>query len=63
MRLKDENIDSLYKNIDRLFRMNPDLKWWAITGYTDFDNFIKLSEYKKRKLYNGGEMCYFYRRK
>ncbi len=62
-RLKDDNIDSLYKHIDKLFRINPELKWWAITSYTDFDNLIKLSEYKKRKLYNGGELCYFYRRK
>jgi len=62
-RLKDDNIDSLYKHIDKLFRINPDLKWWAITSYTDFDNLIKLSEYKKRKLYNWWELCYFYRRK
>lgn len=63
LRLKDDNIDTLYKNIDRLFRVNTELKWWPITGYAEFDNFIKLSDYKKRKLYNGGEMCYFYRRK
>jgi 23S rRNA G2445 N2-methylase RlmL len=63
LRLKDKNIDSLYKNLDKLFRLNPELKGWAITAYTDFDNLIKLSEYKKRKLYNGWELCYFYRRK
>jgi putative N6-adenine-specific DNA methylase len=52
-RLQDENIDSLYKNLDKLFRVNPDLKGGVITGYTDFDKLIKLSDYKKRKLYNG----------
>lgn len=63
LRLKDKNIDSLYKNLDKLFRLNPELKGWAITAYTDFDNLINLSNYKKRKLYNGWELCYFYRRK
>lgn len=63
MRLKDNNISSLYKNLDKLFRINPELSGWAITAYSEFDNLIKLSDYKKRKLYNGGELCYFYRRK
>jgi 23S rRNA G2445 N2-methylase RlmL len=26
LRLKDDNIDTLYKNIDRLFRVNTELK-------------------------------------
>ncbi|MGB2111435.1 MAG: hypothetical protein ACPHY8_06570 [Patescibacteria group bacterium] len=26
MRLKDANIDTLYRNIDKLFRLNPELK-------------------------------------
>lgn len=63
LRLKDDNIASLYKNIDKLFRLNPELKWGPITGYAEFDDFINLSDYKKRKLYNGWELCYFYRRK
>jgi 23S rRNA G2445 N2-methylase RlmL len=63
MRLKDNNISSLYKNLDKLFRINPELSGGVITGFTEFDNLIKLSDYKKRKLYNGGELCNFYRRK
>jgi putative N6-adenine-specific DNA methylase len=63
IRLKEDNIGSLYKNIDRIFRTNPDLKGGPITGYAEFDDFINLADYKKRKLYNGGELCYFYRRK
>ena len=63
LRLKDANIDTLYRNIDKLFRLNPELKGWVISGYAEFDNLIKLSDYKKRKLYNGGELCYLYRRK
>lgn len=61
-RLKDENIVSLYKNIDKLFRLNPDLWWWIITSFLDFDNLIDQKNYKKRKLYNGWELTYFYKR-
>jgi len=62
-RLKDENLASIYKSIDKLFRINPKLKWGVITSFLEFDGLISLSDYKKRKLYNGGEMCYFYKRK
>ncbi|MDD3645837.1 MAG: class I SAM-dependent RNA methyltransferase [Candidatus Gracilibacteria bacterium] len=63
VRLKDDNIESLYKQIDKLFRVNPELKGGVITNYLDFDKLINLDNYKKRKLYNGGELCYFYKRK
>lgn len=62
-RLQDENIGSLYKSIDKIFRINPDLKGGVITSYLEFDGLIKVQNYKKRKLYNGGELCYFYKRK
>jgi len=63
-RLKVEFLDELYKNIDKLFRKNQDLNGWVITSYFEwFDKIIKLSDYKKRKLYNGGEKCYFYKKK
>lgn len=62
-RLKDENIKSLYNNIDKLFRLNPELWGWVISSYLEFDDQIKRDDYKKRKLYNWGEKCYFWRRK
>jgi len=62
-RLKDEDLRGLYNWIDKLFRLNKSLNWGIITSYTDFDSQIKLSDYKKRKLYNGGDLCYFYKRK
>lgn len=62
-RLKDDNIKSLYNNIDKLFRLNPKLWWWIITSYLEFDDQIKKDDYKKRKLYNWWEKCYFWRRK
>lgn len=63
MRLKEDNIASIYRNIDKLFRTNPEIKGWPITAYIEFDDLINLQDYKKRKLYNGWELCYFYRRK
>lgn len=63
-RLKDDNLDGLYKNINDLLVKNKELTWWIITSYFEwFDDLIKLSDYKKRKLYNGWEKCYFYRKK
>jgi hypothetical protein len=29
----------------------------------EFDSFAKKDFYKKRKLYNGAEKCYFWKRK
>jgi putative N6-adenine-specific DNA methylase len=62
-RLKDENLKSLYNNIDKLFRTNPNLWGWIISSYLEFDDLVKKDDYKKRKLYNGWEKCYFWRRK
>jgi putative N6-adenine-specific DNA methylase len=63
-RLKVEFLDELYENIDKLFKQNKDLNWWIITSYFDwFDKIIKKDFYKKRKLYNWGEKCYFYKKK
>ena len=62
-RLQVDDIAKLYKNIDKLYRLNPDLWGGVITSFTEFDNYIDLKNYKKRKLYNGGELCYFYGRR
>jgi len=61
-RLKDPNLKSLYNNIDKLFRLNPELNGWIISSYMEFDNLIKKGTYKKRKLYNWGEKCYFWKK-
>lgn len=61
-RLKDENIKSLYNNIDKLFRVNSNLNWWIISSYMEFDGLIKKENYKKRKLYNWWEKCYFWKK-
>lgn len=61
-RLKPENLKSIYNNIDKIFRKNPNLNWWIISSFLEFDNLIKTWEYKKRKLYNWWEMCYFWKK-
>ncbi len=63
LRLKNLDIKWLYRDINIILDKNKDLNWWIITAYTDFDNIINLSKYKKRKLYNWNEMCYFYSKK
>jgi len=62
-RMNPENLRSIYNNIDKLFRINPELKWWIISSYSEFSNLVKKDSYKNRKLYNGWELCYFYKRK
>jgi len=60
IRLKDDKLIELYKHIDKLFQKNETLKWWIITSFTDFETVYRWAKYKKRKLFNGWEMCYFY---
>lgn len=62
-RLKEEDLKWMYNNIDKLFRLNPELLGWIISSYMEFDSLVKKDTYKKRKLYNGWEKCYFWRRK
>lgn len=61
-RLKDEDIRGTYNFIDKIFRINENLGWGIISSYLEFDNLIKKDSYKKRKLYNWGEKCYFWRK-
>lgn len=63
IRLKDDDLKWMYKDINMILEKNKDLNWWIITSYTEFDKIIKLNNFKKRKLYNWNEMCYFYVKK
>jgi len=62
IRLKQDDLDVIYKDISYILTKNMDLKWWIITSY-NFDKNINLNKYKKRKLYNWNELCYFYYKK
>jgi len=59
----EADMEWLYKSIDTIFRKNPKLKWGFISNYMEFDSFAKKDFYKKRKLYNWAEKCYFWKRK
>lgn len=61
-RLKPENLETIYNSIDKIFRKNENLNGWIISSFLEFDDLIKKNFYKKRKLYNGGEMCYFWKK-
>lgn len=62
-RLKDDDLVWIYNNIDKIFRVNEYLKWWIISSFMDFDNIISNKKmYKKRKLYNWWEKCYFWKK-
>lgn len=63
LRLKDSDLNKLYKDINYLFFKNKDLHWWIISSYEWNDNIMTDKSYKKRKLYNGWELCYFYKKK
>lgn len=63
IRLKDDDLKWLYKDLGTILERNKDLKWWIITAYTEFDKIINSNNFKKRKLYNWNEMCYFYSKK
>jgi putative N6-adenine-specific DNA methylase len=60
----ETNLEKLYKDIDFIFRKNPELKWGFISNYLDFDSKInkKKNIYKKRKLYNWAQLCYFWKK-
>lgn len=61
-RLKEDDLKWMYNSIDKLFITNPNLWGWIISSYLAFDSLIKKDSYKKRKLYNGSEKCYFWRK-
>ncbi len=63
LRLKDDDLKWLYKDINMILDKNKELSGWIITAYLDFDTLINSKNFKKRKLYNGNELCYFYGKK
>ncbi len=63
-RLEDFDIVDIHKDISNLFAKNTQIQGGIITSHHEFEFYSKQSSwgYKKRKLYNGGELCYFYRK-
>ena len=60
LRLQDKDLDTMYQTINKLFFNNKDISGGIITSF-EWGIFHPLTKkYKKRKLYNGNELCYFY---
>lgn len=62
LRLRDYDLDLLYRDIAKVFTKNPTLTGGIITSY-DYGALIRPDDWKNRKLYNGNELCYFYTKK
>jgi putative N6-adenine-specific DNA methylase len=62
IRLKDYDLDLLYRDISIVFTKNTSLFGGLITSY-DFGKYTRPNTWKNRKLYNGNELCYFYTKK
>ena len=60
-RLQPDDLDGLYRTILEVFESNPRLGGGIITSYDPFGDMLDDS-WTRRKLYNGGERCYWYGR-
>ena len=60
LRLEKEDIEDIHFSLAKIFYYEK-FSGWIITSYPDFQN-INKQKYKKRKLYNGWELCYFYKK-
>lgn len=61
-RMKSDELNEMYQNINKLLMQNKQLSGWIISSYLEFDNMIKQDKYKKRKLYNWNVKCYFWKK-
>jgi len=61
LRLDEVDVENIHRDIAKQFQKNKSLQGGIITSYSDFWNYGNI-KYKKRKLYNGWELCYFYRK-
>lgn len=62
-RLMPDDLDNIYSNLAKKFSDNPNLKWWVITMYREFENMVSRKDWNKKILYNGAEECDFWTRK
>ena len=62
-RLELDDAKDFYLKINKILTNNKNLKWGFISSYLEFDELAKKDFYKKRKLYNWWEMCYFWKKK
>ena len=61
LRLAEDDSEGIHKWLAQAFE-NSDILWGIISSDLEFEKRSKKIKYKKRKLYNGWELCYFYRK-
>ena len=61
LRLEEDDVEWVHKTVSELLSKNKDLRGGIITAFAEFENYWNI-KYKKRKLYNGWELCYFYKK-
>lgn len=62
LRFPSKDVEQTHKQIAEIFAKNAKLHGWIITSYENFEQLISMKWWKKSKLYNGGELCYFYKK-
>ncbi len=60
LRLEQDDIDDIHFSLAKFFAFGK-YSGGIITSYPDFETLSK-AQFKKRKLYNGWELCYFYKK-
>lgn len=57
----EADVEKIHQDIAKLFSKNTNLWGGIITSHSEFEYYEKV-KYKRRKLYNGGEQVYFYKK-
>lgn len=60
LRLSEDDAQGIHGGLAKAFT-EQNILWGIITSDLEFEKRSK-TKFKKRKLYNGGELCYFYRK-
>lgn len=63
VRLQPDEITALYADIANVFLKNEKLTGGIITSFEEAGKIFSAGKFKNRKLYNGGDLCYFYSKK
>lgn len=57
----EADVEQIHRDIAKLFAQNTKLWGGIISAHSDFEYYENI-KYKRRKLYNGGEQVYFYKK-
>ena len=56
----EKEAEKLYREMGEVFRKLDGWSYYTITSHLKFEKFFKERAHKKRKLYNGRLLCYYY---